>query len=126
MRAVCTAFAAIGGCALVVAVAIGLATGGQAGAADWVLVGPAPFYVAGLVGVVRGPGRRVAAWLLASGAMFALAVCLGDVVPLLAPDSSYAWAVVLGREWAGNASAVAGIGLIGLFPTGMPQRAGER
>jgi len=126
MRAVCVAFAAIGGCALVVAVAIGLATGGRAGAAGWVLVGPAPFYAAGLVGVVRGPGHRVAAWLLASGAMFVLAVCLGDVVPLLAQDSSYAWVVVLAREWAGNASVVAGIGLIGLFPTGVPQRAGER
>jgi hypothetical protein len=68
---------------LAVAVAIGLATGDLAGA-GWALVGPAPFYVAGLVGVVRGPGRRAAAWLLASGAMFVLAVCLGDVVPLLA------------------------------------------
>jgi signal transduction histidine kinase len=126
MRAVCAAFAAIGGCALVVAEAIGLATGGQAGSVGWVLAGPAPFYLAGLVGVVRGPGRRVAAWLLASGAMFALAVCLGDVVPLLAQDSSYAWAVVLAAEWAGNATVVAGIGLIGLFPTGVPQRAGER
>ena len=125
MRAVCAAFAAIGGCALVVAVAIGLATGDLAGA-GWVLVGPAPFYAAGLVGVVRGPGRRVAAWLLAIGAMFTLAVCLGDVVPLLAPGSPYAWAAVLAREWAGNASVVAGIGLIGLFPVGVPQRAGER
>src|SRR5262249_40098227 len=65
-------------------------------------------------------------WLLAGGGMFALGVCLGDVVSLLAPDFSYAWAVVLAAEWAGNATVVAGIGLIGLFPTGMPQRAGER
>jgi signal transduction histidine kinase len=125
MRAVCAVLAAIGGCALVVAVAVGLATGDLAGT-GWVLVGPAPFYVAGLVGVVRGPGRRVAAWLLAAGAMFMLAVCLGDVVPSLIHDSSYAWAVVLAREWAGNASVVAGIGLVGLFPTGVTQRPVER
>jgi hypothetical protein len=82
MRAVCAVLAAIGGCALVVAVAIGLATGDLA-SAGWVLVGPAPFYAAGLVGVVRGPGRGVAAWLLATRAMFMLGVCLGDVIPQL-------------------------------------------
>jgi signal transduction histidine kinase len=123
MRAVCIALAIIGGCALVAAVAIELATGDPAGA-GWVLVGPAPFYVAGLIGAFGRPAHRVAAWLLACGAMFGLSVCLGDVLPVVTGFA--AWLVLLAAEIAGNASVVAGIGLIGLFPTGMPQRRGER
>jgi signal transduction histidine kinase len=128
MRAVCIVLAAVGGCALAAAVAIELATGNLAGVA-WVVVGPAgPFYAAGLIGVVRRPGNRVAAWLLACGAMFMLSVCLGDILGdgLPAVTGFSAWLVVVGGEIAGNASVVAGIGLIGLFPTGIPQRRGER
>src|SRR6266498_2674233 len=77
-----------------------------------------------LVGAFRRTGNRVAAWLLASGAMFMLAVCLGDVLAVVTGFS--AWLVLLAAEIAGNASVVAGIGLIGLFPTSMPQRRGER
>jgi signal transduction histidine kinase len=127
MRAVCIVLAVIGGCALVAAVVIELATGNAAGV-GWVLAGPTPFYVAGLVGAFRGPGNRVAAWLLASGATFMLGVCLGDSVtdlPVVA-GASFAWVVMLAGECASNASVVAGIGLIGLFPTGVPQRPGER
>jgi signal transduction histidine kinase len=124
MRAVCIVLAAVGGCALAAAVAIELAAGDPAGA-GWVLVGPAPFYAVGLVGAFRGPGRRVAAWLLACGAMFLLSVCLGDVVLPAADGSLIAW-IALVREWAANACVVAAIGLIGLFPTGLPQRRGER
>ena len=127
MRAICIVLAVIGGCALVAAVVIELATGNAAGV-GWVLAGPTPFYVAGLVGAFRGPGHRVAVWLLAAGATFMLGVCLGDAVtdlPVVA-SSSFAWVVVLAGECASNASVVAGIGLIGLFPTGVPQRPGER
>ena len=127
MRAVCIVLAIIGGCALVATVAIELATGNAAGV-GWVLAGPTPFYVAGLVGTFRGPGHRVAAWLLAAGAMFMLGVCLGDAVtdlPAVA-GSSFAWVVVLAGDCASNASVVAGAGLIGLFPTGVPQRPSER
>jgi signal transduction histidine kinase len=127
MRAVSIVLAVIGGCALVAAVVIELATGNAAGAV-WVLAGPTPFYVAGLVGAFRGPGHRVAAWLLASGALFMLGVCLGDAVtdlPAVA-GSSFAWIAVLAGECASGASVVAGIGLIGLFPTGVPDRRGER
>ena len=128
MRAVCIAAAAVGGCALAAAVAIELARGNPAGV-GWVLIGPAgPFYAAGLIGVLRRPGNRVAAWLLACGAMFMLSVCLGDVLGdgLPAVTGSSAWLVLVTAEIAGNASVVAGIGLIGLFPTGIPQRPGER
>jgi signal transduction histidine kinase len=124
MRAVCIVLAAVGGCALAAAVAIELAAGDPAGA-GWVLVGPTPFYAVGLVGAFRGPGRRVAAWLLACGAMFLLSVCLGDVVLPATDGALIAW-VALARECAGNACIVASIGLIGLFPTGLPQRRGER
>jgi signal transduction histidine kinase len=127
MRAISTVLAVIGGCALVVAVVIELATGDPAGA-GWVLVGPAPFYAVGLAGAsgaFRGPARRVAVWLLATGTMFLLAVCLDAVLPLV-HGWSFAWVISLVRAWASDGSAVAGIGLIGLFPTGTPQRAAER
>jgi signal transduction histidine kinase len=127
MRAISIVLAVIGGCALAGAVAIELATGKPDGAA-WVLVGPTPFYVAGLVGAFRGPGHRVAAWLLAAGSLFMLGVCLGDAVtdlPTVA-DSSFGWIAVLAGECASGASVVAGMGMIGLFPTGVPDRRGER
>jgi hypothetical protein len=124
MRAVCTVLAIIGGGALVVAVAIELATGNPAGVA-WVLVGPTPFYAVGLAGAFRRPGNRVAVWLLTAGAMFMLQVCLGDAVTDLpaAAGSSFAWIAALIAAWAGTLGTVAGIGL---FPTGVPQRPGER
>jgi signal transduction histidine kinase len=127
MRAISIALAVIGGCALVAAVVIELAAGNAAGA-GWVLAGPTPFYVAGLVGAFRGRGNRVAVWLLAVGAMFMLGICLGDAVtdlPVVA-GASFAWIVVLAGECASSASVAAGVGLIGLFPTGVPERPGER
>ena len=42
------------------------------------------------------------------------------------PDSSSAWLLLLIGECAGNGSVVAGIGLIGLFPTGVPETRAER
>ena len=122
MRAVCVVLAVVGGCALAAAVATELAMGDLAGA-GWVLIGPAPFYLAGLIGAFRWPGR-VGAWLLACGATFLLNECLGDALPAVA--GSAAWLVLMAAEIAGNASVVAGIGLVGLFPTGTPQRRGER
>lgn len=119
--------AIIGGCALAAAVPIELARGNLVGA-GWVLVGPTPFYAVGLIGTFRRPGRRVAAWLLAIGTMSMLDACLRDALagqPAVA-GSSYAWVVVLIGQCASGASVVAGIGLIGLFPTGAPQRRGER
>src|SRR5215470_78621 len=124
MRAVCIVLAVIGGCALAAAVAIELATGDPAGA-GWVLVGPGPFYAVGLALAFRGPGQRAGAWLLATGAAFLLSVC-GDAVVPLVHDWPAGWIVALTRDWAGFACLVAAIGLIGLFPTGVPERAAER
>jgi signal transduction histidine kinase len=117
--------AVIGGGALAAAVALELAAGDPAGA-GWVLVGPGPFYAVGLVLAFRGPGQRVGAWLLATGAAFLLSVCLGDAVLPLVAGSPSAWLVVLAREWASFACFVAAVGLIGLFPAGVPQRRAER
>ncbi|MGA9834382.1 MAG: sensor histidine kinase [Trebonia sp.] len=127
MRAVCVFLAIVGGCALVAEAWMGLATG-HLDEAGFVLAGPAPLYAAGLIGVFRGPGRRVAFWLLAGGALFAVGDCLADAVtdlPAVA-GSSLAWLVLLIAECASNLSVVTGIGLIGLFPTGVPQSRGER
>ncbi len=125
MRAVCIVLAVIGGGALAAAVAIELATGDPVGA-GWVLVGPGPFYAVGLVLAFCGPGKRAGAWLLATGATFLLSVCLGDAVLPLVHGSPAAWIVALARDWAGFGCLVAAIGLIGLFPTGVPQRTAER
>ncbi len=124
MRPVSAVLAVIGGCALVAAVAIQLAH--DPAGAGWVLVGPGPFYAVGLVWVLRRPGQRVAVWLLACGTTFLADVCVGDAVLPLLHGMSYAWVVWLIGAWAGNGSAVAGIGLIGLFPTGVPERTAER
>jgi signal transduction histidine kinase len=126
MRPVCIVLAVIGGCALALDIAIDLVA--DPPGVGWVLVGPTPFLVAGLVVALRRPGHPVAAWLLGVGAMFMLGVFLNDAVtdlPAVA-GSSFGWIVVLMGEWAGNASIVAAMGLIGLFPTGLPQRRGER
>jgi signal transduction histidine kinase len=127
MRAVCVFLAIVGGCALVAEAWMGLATG-HPDEAGFVLAGPAPLYAAGLVGVFRRPGRRVAFWLLAGGALFAVGDCLAGAItdlPAVA-GSSVAWLVLLVAECVSNLSVVTGIGLIGLFPTGVPQSRGER
>jgi signal transduction histidine kinase len=70
----------------------------------------------------------VAAWLLATGALFLVDVCLSNAlydVPGMAQSPS-AWAIEVVTDIAGNGSVVAGIGLIGLFPAGVPETRAER
>jgi signal transduction histidine kinase len=124
MRAVRWVFAAIGGCALIVAV-VGNLVEGDAAAAGWVLIGPAPIYAVGLAGAFRGRGHPVALWLLAGGSLFMLNECLSDVALQHVGHAAAGW-VMLAGMCAGNTAIVAGIGLIGLFPTGRPDRAGQR
>jgi signal transduction histidine kinase len=128
MRVVCVFFAVIGACALAAGTGIELAAGQPADTA-WGLLA-APFYVAGLGGVLslRGPGRRVAAWLLAVGALFLVDVCLSNAlydVPGIR-GSGWAWVVELAADAASNGTVVAAIGLVGLFPVGVPQTRAER
>ena len=127
MRAVCVFLAIVGGCALVAGTWIALAAGHRDDAA-WMLVGVAPMYVAGLIGAFLRRGRRIAFWLIAGGALSAVGDCLGNSItdlPAVAGSAS-AWLVLLVAECVSNLSVVAGIGLIGLFPTGVPQSRSER
>ena len=127
MRAVCVFFAIVGGCALVAGTWIALAVGHPDEAA-WMLVGVAPMYVAGLILGFRRRGHPVAFWLIAGGALSALGTCLANSVtdlPAVAGSAS-AWLVFLIAECVNNLSVVAGIGLIGLFPTGVAQSRAER
>jgi signal transduction histidine kinase len=127
MRAVCVFLAIVGGCALVAGTWIALAVGHLDDAA-WMLAGVAPMYVAGLIGAFLKRGRRIAFWLIAGGALSAVGDCLGISITDLpaAAGSASAWLVLLIAECVSNLSVVAGIGLIGLFPTGVPQTRGER
>ena len=124
MRAVSWVFAVVGGCALVVAVVGNLMDGDPAGA-GWMLIGPAPFYAVGLAGAFRGRGHPVAVWLLAAGSLDMVSQCLGDVVLMHVGFAAAGW-VIFAAMCAGNGSQVAGMGLIGLFPTGRPDRKGQR
>jgi signal transduction histidine kinase len=125
MRAVSIALAAVGGCALAVAVAVQTAAGDLPGVV-WTLTGPAALYAVGLVAVLRLPDRTVTAWLIAAGATFAVEVCLGDALLPALGTGSFLWVLALTRAWVGTSSVVAAIGLIGLFPTGVTRRPGER
>jgi signal transduction histidine kinase len=125
MRPVSAAFAVAGGAALVAAVAIELAIGNPP-TAGWVLVGPGPFYAVGLVATLRRPDHPMSVWLLAAGTAFVVEVCLGDAVLQEVGGWSLAWVVGLARAWVGSASVVAGLGMIGLFPTGVADRRGTR
>jgi signal transduction histidine kinase len=127
MRAVCVFLAIVGGCALVAGTWIALAVGHPDDIA-WMLVGVAPMYVVGLILGLRRPGQPVAFWLIAGGALSAVGDCLTTAIadlPAVAGSAS-AWLVLLVAECVNNLSTVAGIGLIGLFPTGVAQSRGER
>ena len=83
---------------------------------------------AGRAGEARASGRAVSAWLLAAGTLFLASTCLGDAlddIPGLTLSSS-AWLVVLFADIAGNGAVAAGVGLVGLFPAGVPETRTER
>jgi signal transduction histidine kinase len=124
MRAVRWVFAVIGGCALVVAVVGTLVDGDRAGA-GWILIGPAPIYAVGLAGALRGRGHPVGAWLLACGSLFMVTECLSSVVLPSVGFAGAGW-VVFAAMCTGCASEVAGMGMIGLFPAGRPDRTWQR
>jgi signal transduction histidine kinase len=124
MRAVSWAFAVIGGCALVAGVVGHLVDANPAGAGVY-LIGPAPLYAVGLTGAFRGRGHPVAVWLLAGASLFTLYGCLDDVVLDHVGFAAAGW-VIVAAMCAVNGSLVAGMGLIGLFPTGKPDRTWQR
>ena len=124
MRAVSWVFAVIGGCALVVGV-VGNLVGGDPAGAGWYLIGLGPLYAVGLAGSLRGRGHPVAVWLLAGGSFAMVNSCLGDVVLHHAGPAAAGW-VMFAAICTYTASQVAGFGLIGLFPTGRPNRTWQR
>jgi signal transduction histidine kinase len=130
MRTIIAALAALGGGVILAACAVSVATG-DGSEVDWFLVGPLPFFVIGLVGFLRQPENRVVWWLVGVGVAFGCDVALGDVFLPMAENhwgvtSSITAAVALLDHWFAVAAVVAAIGLVGLFPSGRPERAYER
>jgi signal transduction histidine kinase len=130
MRAIIAALAVLGGGALVAAFGVSVA-GGDASEAGWILVGPMPFCAVGLIGYLRRPSHRVVWWLLSVGVAFGGDVAIGDV---FLPMAERHWgtgspgtvAVALLGQWLAAGTAVASVGLVGLFPSGRPERGYER
>src|SRR5690242_16139595 len=125
MRAVWAGFTAVGAVALVATVAVDLARGDLSGV-GWMLTGPIPFWAAGVIGAWRQPGRRAWLWLLAAGALFMASSGADDIFapPVAGPHAD--WIFWLGRNWLGGAAILAGLGMIGLFPTGRTEKGYER
>jgi signal transduction histidine kinase len=130
MRAAIAALAVLGYGALAAALGVSLATG-DGSEVGWILVGPLPFCVIGAIGFLRRPENRVVWWLVGVGAAFGAQTALGDVFLPIAErhwgtGASITALVALLCQWAGTANEVAVIGMIGLFPSGRPQRGYER
>jgi hypothetical protein len=124
------ALAALGGGVLVAAFGVSIATG-DGSEAGWILVGPMPFCALGLIGYLRRPCHRVVWWLLGVGIAFGCDVALGDV---FLPMAERHWGaaslvtvtIALLGQWVAAGTAVASVGLFGLFPSGRPERGYER
>ena len=130
MRAAIAALAVLGYGALAAALGVSLATG-DGSEAGWILVGPLPFCAIGAIGFLRRPDNRVVWWLVGVGAAFGASTALGDVFLPMAERhwgtaASVTALVALLCQWAGTANSVAAIGMIGLFPSGRPERGYER
>ncbi len=130
MRTIVAALAALGGGVILAACAVSVATG-DGSEVDWILVGPLPFFVIGLVGFLRQPENRVVWWLVGVGVAFGCDTALGDVFLPMAENhwgvtSSITAAIALLDHWFAVAAPVAAVGLVGLFPSGRPERAYER
>ena len=130
MRAIVAALAALGGGMILAAFVVSVARG-DGSEAVWLLLGPMPFWLIGLIGYLRQHRRPVVWWLVGVSTAFGCSVALGDVFLPLAEDhlgatSSVTAAIAPLQQWFAVAAPVAGIGLIGLFPFGGPERAYER
>jgi signal transduction histidine kinase len=125
MRAVWAGLTAVGAVALVATVAVDLARGDPSGA-GWMLVGPGPYWAAGVIGAWRQPGRRAWLWLLAAGAFFMAASAGDDILTPPVAGGHADWLFWLARNWLGGAAILAGLGMIGLFPTGRTEKRYER
>ena len=116
---------AVGIVALLAGCAVDFAHG-DIGGIVWKVVGPLPFLAAGVLLAVRRPGWPVATWLTGVGAAFMVSVCVGDALLPALTTWPGVWTLALLRDWGSTGSALCGLGLVGLFPTGVPGRAWER
>jgi signal transduction histidine kinase len=130
MRAITAVIAALGGGLLIAAFVVS-ALHGDASEAYWLLLGPLPFLAIGVAAYLRQPGRPVTWWLVAAGVAFSGDLAVGDV---FLPMAENHWGVTSGatatialvHHWLAAAAPVAAVGLIGLFPSGRPERRYER
>ena len=104
MRAIVAAFAALGGGVILAAFVVSVARG-DGGEAEWLLLGPLPFWLIGLVGYLRQPRNPVVWWLVGVGVAFGCDIALGDVFLPLAEEhwgttSSITAAIALLHQWA--------------------------
>lgn len=128
VRAVQVVLAVLGGCAVAAAVAVDIAQGHLA-SAGWVAVGPLPFYAVGLAAYLSQPDSRAVRWLLAIGVGFATEVALCDGLRAIAAahaSSAVVGTFAIARQYAELGSSFAGLGVLGLFPSGRPERPVER
>ncbi len=124
MRAFRVVLAVVGACAVVLAVAVNLASGHYTDA-GWVLVVPLPFYAVGLFAYLHRPGHPAVGWMLAAGAGTVVGFA-GDRLMPAAANWPAAWMLVMLGQWVGYATVLAGAGFIGLFPAGRVDRQHER
>jgi len=124
MRAFRVVLAVVGACAVVLAVAVNVASGHYTDA-GWVLVVPLPFYAVGLFAYLHRPSHPAAGWMLAAGAGTVVGFA-GDRLMPAAANWPAAWMLVMLGQWVGYATVLAGAGFIGLFPAGRVDRAHER
>jgi signal transduction histidine kinase len=130
MRAIIAVIAVLGGGLLLAAFVVS-AVHGDAPEAYWLLLGPLPFLAIGLAGYLRHPGRPVTWWLVGTGAAFVGDLSAGDVFLPMAENhwgvtSPATATIALVHHWLAVAAPVAAVGLIGLFPSGRPERRYER
>ncbi len=122
--------AALGG-GLLIAAFVMSALHGDASEAYWLLLGPVPFLAIGVAAYLRQPGRPVTWWLVGTGAAFGGGLAVGDVFLPMAENhwgvtSPATATIALVHHWLAVAAPVAAVGLIGLFPSGRPERRYER
>ena len=130
MRAAVAALAVLGYGVLAAAFTVS-SVRGDGGEVSWLLIGVVPFCAIGLLAFVRRPDNRVVWWLVGFSAAYAANTAIGDVFLPMAErhwgtDASVTALLALVCQWAGVATSVGIIGMLGLFPTGRPLPGYER
>ena len=130
MRAIIAALAALGGGVILAAFVVSVARG-DGSEAQWLLLGPMPFWLIGLIAYLRQPGRPVVWWLVGVGVAFGCNVALGTCScrwrrstggsPPRSPPRSRCWHLWFGVGRSGRRGRPGRT-----VPVGRPERAYER